>query len=189
MNCRGVDAVGNLGAARRHGVDADAVAAVFHRHHLGQRQDAAFAGGVRQPVEAARRLRAEIHDRAGALLHHDRQHGEAAPQRRIQRALELQLHLLLGVEVERLDPDGAADVVDQHVDPAIARRRPCCISSCAPAKVPRSTSTFSAFDAVLVAVRPPSASRPHRRDRRRRWCRPLRRAAARWRGRCPAPRR
>ena len=40
-------------------------------------------------------------------------------KRRIERALELQLHLVLGVEMERLDADRAADVVDQHVDPAI----------------------------------------------------------------------
>jgi len=32
------------------------------------------------------------------------------------------MHLLLGVEMERLDPDGAAYVVDQHVDAAEALR-------------------------------------------------------------------
>ncbi len=39
--------------------------------------------------------------------------------RRIERTLKLQLHLVLGVEMIRLDEDRAADVVDQHVDAAI----------------------------------------------------------------------
>ena len=120
------------------------MAAVLHRQHLGQRQDAALAGGVRQPVKPARRLRADIHDRAGLLLHHHRQHGEAAPQRRIERALQLHLHLVLGVEVIGLDEDRAADIVHQHVDRGRRRRRSYRSAACAPAMVDRSASTFSA---------------------------------------------
>src|SRR5215813_6431431 len=71
-------------------------------------------------MDAARGLRADVDDRSGFLLHHDRQHREAAPERREKGALELLMHLLLGVEMKRLDPDGAADVVDQHVDTAEA---------------------------------------------------------------------
>jgi hypothetical protein len=44
--------------------------------------------------------------------------GSAARQRRIERALELELHFFFAVEVERLDPNRAADIVHQHVDPA-----------------------------------------------------------------------
>ncbi len=40
----------------------------------------------------------------------------AAPQRREQRAAHFGLDFSLGVMLERLGPNGPADVIDQHVD-------------------------------------------------------------------------
>ena len=58
----------------------------------------------------------DVNDDAALLLDHRRQHGAAAPQGGEQRAAHFGLDLGFFVELEGLGPDGAADVVDQHVD-------------------------------------------------------------------------
>jgi hypothetical protein len=47
----------------------------------------------------------------------------AAPERRKQRAPDLSLDLRLGIFVIGHGPDGAADIVDQEIDPAEALLR------------------------------------------------------------------
>src|SRR5262249_30606938 len=60
------NSIGYLCAAWRYRIDPDAIAAVFHGQHLGEGEDAALAYGIRQTVETARGLGAEVHDGPGA---------------------------------------------------------------------------------------------------------------------------
>jgi hypothetical protein len=54
------------------------------------------------------------------VCQHVGQHCAAAPQGWEERAAYFGLDLVLGVELEGLGPDGAANVVDQDVDAAKA---------------------------------------------------------------------
>jgi hypothetical protein len=109
-----------LGAAGGGGVDADAVAAVLHGDGRGQRVDAALGCRIGHAMHAPGGDRGDVHDHALLLLQHGRQHGAAAPQGGEQRAADLRFDLGFLVVLEGLGPDGAADVVDQHIDAAKA---------------------------------------------------------------------
>src|SRR5690606_18810158 len=104
-----------LGAARRGGVDANAALGVLEREAGGQRVHAALGRTVGHAVEAAGGDGRDVDDGTTALLQHVRQRGVAAPQRGKQRAAHFSLDFVLLVMLERLGPDGAADVVDQDI--------------------------------------------------------------------------
>ena len=96
------------------------MAAILGSQRFCQRVHAALAGGVGRPIKGAFRARDRTHvdDRARLLFNHVRQHGLAAPQRRVQGARQFKFDLLLAVLRVGLPPDRAANVVDEHVDPA-----------------------------------------------------------------------
>src|SRR5699024_480423 len=109
--------------ARGGGHDPDAVRGRLERECGGQPVHAALGRGIRHPVDPAGRHRGDVDDRAGAPRDHRRQGRPAHPQRGEQGAAHLLLDLFLGVLLERSCPDGAADVVDQDVDPSVGGER------------------------------------------------------------------
>ncbi len=106
-------------AAGGHRVDADAVLRMLHRQAGRHGVDAALGGRIRNAVNAAGGDRRDVDDHALLARHHVRQHGAAAPQRGEQRAPDFRLDLLGRIFLVGLGPDGAADVIDQHIDPAV----------------------------------------------------------------------
>ncbi|MNP01654.1 hypothetical protein D3C76_934780 [compost metagenome] len=109
---------GRLGAARGGGVDADATAGGFEGQAGRERIHAAFGSAVRHAVDATGGDGRDVDDGPRPALQHVRQCGMAAPQGGEQRTAHFRLDLLDFVVLERLGPDGAADVVDEDVETA-----------------------------------------------------------------------
>ena len=109
------------GAAGRGGIDAHAALRRLEGQAGRERVHAALGRAVGHAVDAARGDGGDVDDGTTALLQHERQRRVAAPQRGEQRAAHLGLDLVLAVVLKRLGPDGAADVVDQHVQAAKAQ--------------------------------------------------------------------
>ena len=110
-----------LRTARRDGVNPNTAAAVLHGNRASQRIHASLRRRIRHPVHPCRRHRRDIDDAAFPLFQHPGERRAAAPQGREQRAADLFLNLFWLILGERSRPDGAADVVDEHVEAAEMR--------------------------------------------------------------------
>src|SRR5262249_15171224 len=105
-----------------HHVEANAVASYFTRQTLGERDHTRLTGAVDALAELAHApgVRPQAHD--GARLPPD--HAVQRGARAIDHAPEIDLDLLLPLVAGFFDEEpvvGPADVVDEHVDPAVAR--------------------------------------------------------------------
>src|SRR5262249_60699218 len=111
---------GRLCAAGCGGDDADIARGVFHRQALCGGIDPALRCRIGYAMDASRRVRRDVDDRAPSPHDEVRKRRMTAPCRRHQRAADLRLDLLWLEAVVGSHADRAAHVVVENVDAAEA---------------------------------------------------------------------